>query len=157
MGFINFQNALKKGDKKMTTKKDIENILKNYSWMINSIKIMRKSLQEGGEERITAEYGVESSLPKPKGTTSDPVYRELLRREKRWRKIEQYERKVKMIQDRIHVIQDEREFEVLNWLLDGKSYSWIARHMGLSERHIRRLKDSIVEQMSEMPSLPKTS
>ncbi|MCQ4921386.1 helix-turn-helix domain-containing protein, partial [Phocaeicola vulgatus] len=65
--------------------------------------------------------------------------------------------KVKMIQDRIHVIQDEREFEVLNWLLDGKSYSWIARHMGLSERHIRRIKDSIVEQMSEMPSLPKTS
>jgi len=157
LGFKNFQNALKKGDKKMTTKKDIENILKNYSWMINSIKIMRKSLQEGGEERITAEYGVESSLPKPKGTTSDPVYRELLRREKRWRKIEQYERKVKMIQDRIHVIQDEREFEVLHWLLDGKSYSWIARHMGLSERHIRRLKDSIVEQMSEMPSLPKTS
>jgi len=138
-------------------KKEIEQILKDYHWMINSIKIMRKSLQEGGEERITAQYGDESALPKPKGTTSDPVYRELLRREKRWRKIEQYERKVKMIQDRIHVIQDEREFEVLHWLLDGKSYSWIAKHMGLSERHIRRLKDSIVEQMSEMPSLPKTS
>jgi DNA-directed RNA polymerase specialized sigma subunit len=138
-------------------KKEIEQILKDYHWMINSIKIMRKSLQEGGEERITAQYGDESALPKPKGTTSDPVYRELLRREKRWRKIEEYERKVKMIQDRIHVIQDEREFEVLHWLLDGKSYSWIARHMGLSERHIRRLKDSIVEQMSEMPSLPKTS
>jgi DNA-binding NarL/FixJ family response regulator len=139
------------------TIKEIEQILKDYHWMINSIKIMRKSLQEAGEERLTAQYGDESALPKPKGTTSDPVYRELLRREKRWRKIEQYERKVKMIQDRIHVIQDEREFEVLHWLLDGKSYSWIARHMGLSERHIRRLKDSIVEQMSEMPSLPKTS
>lgn len=138
-------------------KKEIEQILKDYHWMINSIKIMRKSLQEAGEERLTAQYGDESALPKPKGTTSDPVYREILRREKRWRKIEQYERKVKMVQDRIHVIQDEREFEVLHWLLDGKSYSWIARHMGLSERHIRRLKDSIVEQMSEMPSLPKTS
>jgi hypothetical protein len=138
-------------------KKEIEQILKDYHWMLNSIKIMRKSLQEAGEERLTAQYGDESALPKPKGTTSDPVYRELLRREKRWRKIEQYERKVKMIQDRIYVIQDEREFEVLHWLLDGKSYSWIARHMGLSERHIRRLKDSIVEQMSEMPSLPKTS
>lgn len=155
MGFKNFQNALKKGDKKMTTKKDIENILKNYSWMINSIKIMRKSLQEGGEERITAEYGVGSSLPKPKGTTSDPVYRELLRREKRWKKIEQYERKVKMIQDRIHVIQDEREFEVLNWLLDGKSYRWIAMHMGLSHSHIRRLKDSIVEKLAgDVPNVP---
>ncbi|MGG4042110.1 LuxR C-terminal-related transcriptional regulator [Bacillus smithii] len=136
-------------------KKEIEQILKDYHWMINSIKIMRKTLQEGGEERITAQYGVESSLPKPKGTTSDPVYRELLRREKRWKKIEQYERKVKMIQDRIHVIQDEREFEVLHWLLDGKSYRWIAMHMGLSHSHIRRLKDSIVEKLAEdVPNVP---
>jgi DNA-directed RNA polymerase specialized sigma subunit len=136
-------------------KKEIEQILKDYHWMINSIKIMRKSLQEGGEERIIAQYGVESSLPKPKGTTSDPVYRELLRREKRWKKIEQYERKVKMIQDRIHVIQDEREFEVLHWLLDGKSYRWIAMHMGLSHSHIRRLKDSIVEKLAgNVPNVP---
>ena len=120
--------------------------------MINSIKIMRKSLQEGGEERITAQYGDESALPKPKGTTSDPVYRELLRREKRWRKIEEYERKVKMIQDRIHVIQDEREFEVLNWLLDGKSYRWIGHHMGLSFSHIRRIRDSIVEKLANVPN-----
>jgi len=136
-------------------KKEIEQILKDYHWMINSIKIMRKSLQEAGEERLTAQYGDESALPKPKGTTSDPVYRELLRREKRWRKIEQYERKVKMIQDRIHVIQDEREFEVLNWLLDGKSYRWIAMHMGLSHSHIRRLKDSIVEKLAgDVPNVP---
>jgi len=137
------------------TRKEIEQILKDYHWMINSIKIMRKSLQEAGEERLTAQYGDESALPKPKGTTSDPVYRELLRREKRWRKIEQYERKVKMIQDRIHVIQDEREFEVLNWLLDGKSYRWIAMHMGLSHSHIRRLKDSIVEKLAgDVPNVP---
>jgi DNA-directed RNA polymerase specialized sigma subunit len=136
-------------------KKEIEQILKDYHWMINSIKIMRKSLQEAGEERLTAQYGDESALPKPKGTTSDPVYRELLRREKRWRKIEQYERKVKMIQDRIHVIQDEREFEVLHWLLDGKSYRWIAMHMGLSHSHIRRLKDSIVEKLAgNVPNVP---
>ncbi|MEJ9210109.1 DNA-binding response regulator [Bacillus smithii] len=133
-------------------KKEIEQILKDYHWMINSIKIMRKSLQEDGEERITAQYGVESSLPKPKGTTSDPVYREILRREKRWKKIEQYERKVKMIQDRIHVIQDEREFEVLNWLLDGKSYRWIGHHMGLSFSHIRRIRDSIVEKLANVPN-----
>jgi len=143
------------GEWRKMTRKEIEQILKDYHWMINSIKIMRKSLQEAGEERLTAQYGDESALPKPKGTTSDPVYRELLRREKRWRKIEQYERKVKMIQDRIHVIQDEREFEVLNWLLDGKSYRWIAMHMGLSHSHIRRLKDSIVEKLAgDVPNVP---
>lgn len=129
-------------------KKEIEQILKDYHWMINSIKILRDSMKDAGEG-LTAQYGVEASLPKPKGVTGDPIYREYLRREKRWKKIEQYERKVKMIQDRIHVIQDEREFEVLHWLLDGKSYRWIAMHMGLSKTNIQRIRDSIVDQLSE--------
>jgi hypothetical protein len=135
-------------------KKEIEQILKDYHWMINSIKILRDSMKDAGEG-LTAQYGVEASLPKPKGVTGDPIYREYLRREKRWKKIEQYEWKVKMIQDRIHVIQDEREFEVLHWLLDGKSYRWIAMHMGLSHSHIRRLKDSIVEKLAgDVPNVP---
>jgi DNA-directed RNA polymerase specialized sigma subunit len=140
------------------THKEIEQILKDYHWMINSIRIMRESMEEAGEG-ITAKYGIEASMPKGKGTTSDPIYREYLRREKRWKKIEQYEKKVKIIQERIHVIQDEREFEVLHWLLDGKSYRWIAMHMGLSHSHIRRLKDSIVEQLAknvpDVPNVPK--
>jgi DNA-directed RNA polymerase specialized sigma subunit len=140
------------------THKEIEQILKDYHWMINSIRIMRESMEEAGEG-ITAKYGIEASMPKGKGTTSDPIYREYLRREKRWKKIEQYEKKVKIIQERIHVIQNEREFEVLHWLLDGKSYRWIAMHMGLSHSHIRRLKDSIVEQLAknvpDVPNVPK--
>jgi DNA-binding NarL/FixJ family response regulator len=140
------------------THKEIEQILKDYHWMINSIRIMRESMEEAGEG-ITAKYGIEASMPKGKGTTSDPIYREYLRREKRWKKIEQYEKKVKIIQERIHVIQDEREFEVLHWLLDGKSYRWIAMHMGLSHSHIRRLKDSIVEKLvknvPDVPNVPK--
>ncbi|EIJ79128.1 YqaQ [Bacillus methanolicus PB1] len=135
-------------------KEEIEQILKDYHWMINSIRIMRESMEEAGEG-ITSKYGIEASMPKGKGTTSDPIYREYLRREKRWKKIEQYEKKVKIIQERIHVIQDEREFEVLHWLLEGKSYRWIGMHMGLSHSHIRRLKDSIVEQLTKnVPDVP---
>lgn len=140
-------------------RKEIENILKDYHWMINSIKIMRQSLESAGEG-LTAKYGIESAMPKGKGTTSDPVYSEIVRRSKHFKKIEGYESKVMAIQERIHVINDEREIEVLHWILEGKGYCWIARHMGLSERHIRRIKDSIVDQMSEMPrmpNLPKTS
>ncbi|UQD52323.1 DNA-binding response regulator [Bacillus methanolicus] len=136
------------------THKEIEQILKDYHWMINSIKILRDSMKDAGE-RLTAQYGDEAALPKPKGVTSDPIYREYLRREKRWKKIQEYEKKVKIIQERIHIIQDEREFEVLHWLLEGKSYRWIAMHMGLSHSHIRRLKDSIVEQLAKnVPDVP---
>jgi uncharacterized protein YerC len=133
-------------------RKEIEQILKDYHWMINSIKILRDSMKDAGE-RLTARYGDEAALPKPKGVTSDPIYREYLRREKRWKKIEEYERKVQVIQERMHVITDEREFEVLNWLLDGKSYRWIGHHMGLSFSHIRRIRDSIVEKLANVPNV----
>lgn len=124
--------------------------------MMNSIKVLRDSMDDAGEG-LTAQYGEEAGMPKPQGTTSDPVYREIVRREKRWKVIYKYRDKISIIQDRIHLVRDSREQEVLHWILEGKGYSWIARHMGLSERHIRRLKDSIVAQMSEMPNLPKTS
>lgn len=135
------------------TKNEIANILKDYHWMLNSIKVMRESLNEVSSK--VAQYGIEASMPHAKGNPGDPVFADVVRRSKYWKRIEEYERKVKEIQKRIFVIKDDREIEVLNWILEGKSYSWIARHMGLSERHIRRIKDSIVEQMSDMPNLPK--
>ncbi|MBN6887478.1 hypothetical protein ACUXCC_002631 [Cytobacillus horneckiae] len=141
---------------KEAASKQIESILKDYHWMMNSIKILRDSLKDAGEG-LTAQYGDESAMPKAQGTTSDPVYKENVRREKRFKKIAQYEEKVQVIQDRMYVIKDDREFEVLHWLLEGKSYKWIGLHMGLSERHVRRIRDSIIVQMSQMSNLSKTS
>ncbi|MED1604092.1 hypothetical protein P4U90_02040 [Cytobacillus kochii] len=59
----------------------IESILKDYHWMMNSIKILRDSMKDAGEV-VTAEYGNESAMPKAQGTTSDPVYKETVWREK---------------------------------------------------------------------------
>ncbi|MBN6889833.1 DNA-binding response regulator [Cytobacillus horneckiae] len=122
--------------------------------MMNSIKILRDSLKDAGEG-LTAQYGDESAMPKAQGTTSDPVYKETVRREKRYLKIAQYEDKVKFIQDLIPAIDNDREGEVLHWLLEGKSYRWIGMHMGLSHTNIIRIKDSIVDQLStNVPYVP---
>lgn len=126
--------------------KQIESILKDYHWMMNSIKILRDSMKGAGEG-VTAHYGEESVMPKAQGTTSDPVYKETVRRVKRYKKIAQYEDKVQIIQDRMIAIDDDREFEVLHWLLEGKSFRWIALHMGLSHTQIIRMKDLIVKKM----------
>lgn len=137
------------------TKKEIENILKNYHWMLNSIRIMRESLNDISSK--TALYGIEATLPKPKGNISDPVYADVIRRSKHWKRIEQYEKKVAEIQKLVDCITDEREYEVLNWIMDGKGYRWIARHMGLSETHIRRIKDSIVDKMYQKAQMSQTA
>jgi len=132
------------------TKKEIEKILKDYHWMLNSIKIMREAMDEGAyiSSKIPM-YGLDAAMPKPKGYTGDPVYADVIRRSKHWKKIEWYEKAVKYIQERIDRIKDERESEVLYWLLEGKSYRWIGNHMGLSFAHIKRIRDSIVDQLSD--------
>ena len=101
--------------------------------------------------------GITDELCGAQGETSDPVFREVVRRSKHLQKVVGYEKKLRVIQERIHVVEGVREVEVLHWILEGKGYSWIARQMSLSERHIRRLKDSIVIKMSEMLRMPNTS
>lgn len=137
-------------------RQEIEQALRDYHWMLNSIKMYKELFDKDETIRlnVTAQGGIESSLPKPKGVTSDPVLQEVIRRDKYWERVRKYEKVVTAIQSRIHLIQNAREQEVLHWLLEGKSYSWIARHMALSERHIRRLKDNIVDQLLEMPNKP---
>ncbi|EFV79291.1 hypothetical protein HMPREF1013_00207 [Bacillus sp. 2_A_57_CT2] len=116
--------------------------------MMNSIRLLRYSMKDIGEG-LTGQYGDTAGMPKVQGTTSDPVYRDCVRRERRSSIIKKYEAKISVIQDRMHLITDERESEVLHWLLEGKSYRWIAMHMGLSHTHIGRIKDSVVKKMSE--------
>jgi ATP/maltotriose-dependent transcriptional regulator MalT len=131
----------------MTTKREIEDALKNYAWMIHSIRMLHDdSMVSGG---LTAQYGDEAAQPKAKGITGDPIYREVLRREKRHKMIEVYKYKVSIVQDRLHLITEDREKEVLHWLLEGKSYRWIGQHMGLSHVHIHRIKNKIVESMMQ--------
>ncbi|UQX56148.1 LuxR C-terminal-related transcriptional regulator [Cytobacillus pseudoceanisediminis] len=133
---------------KEAASKQIESILKDYHWMMNSIKVLRDSIKDAGEG-LVGQYGVAAGMPKAKGTTSDPVYKEIARRERRYSVIKKYEAKISVIQDCMHLITDNKEIEVLHWLLEGKSYRWIAMHMGLSHSHIGRIKDSIVKKMSE--------
>ena len=129
------------------TEKQIEQLLKDYHWMINSVKIMRKGMNDVGGN-FTAQYGMETAMPKAVGGHSDPIYQEFSRREKRWKKISDYEKKIKMVQDKIHLITVDREIEVLHWLLEGKSLRWIGMHMGFSDRHIGRIKDTVIRRMS---------
>lgn len=134
-------------------KKEIEKVLRDYRWMINEIKRQRE-LMGIKSDSFVAHI---DDMPKGKGTTSDPVAREVIRRDKASRWVQQLEKKVLFVQGRIPVIKDEREKAVLHCLLDGMSMLSISKHMGLSERHIRRLKDGIVTKMSDMSNMPNKS
>ena len=128
-------------------KKEIENALRDYAWMINEIKRQRELLRDAGTN-IVAQSGLESSMPKGQGQTSDPVAMEVIRRDKASKWMQKLEQKVLFIQERIPIIQDEREKAVLQCMLDGMSMIAIGRHMGLSRRHVYNIKESIIAQFA---------
>ncbi|WP_406944501.1 DNA-binding response regulator [Halobacillus sp. SY10] len=137
-------------------KKQIENALRDYNWMINEIRRQRELLEDAGTN-LVAQSGIESTLPKAQGETGDPVAREVVRRDKKYTWVHKLEVKVTFIQERMAVIVEEREKAVLECLLDGMSMVAIGNHMGLSSRHIRRIKNSIVSQMSAMSGMSALS
>ncbi|MGX8791724.1 helix-turn-helix transcriptional regulator [Oceanobacillus sp. M60] len=127
--------------------KQIEETLRDYSWMLNEIKRQRQLMDyEGGN--LVAQSGIESTMPKAKGGTSDPIALEVIRRDKNSKWLDKLETKVLFIQKRIHLITDEREKAVLECMLDGLSMSSISNHMGLSRRHIYNIKESIVNRIA---------
>lgn len=129
-------------------KKEIASILRDYHWMINEIQRQRKMLSDEVNGNFTAQYGIEASLPKGKGQNGDPIFREVIRREKKSRWIEKLEKKVMFIQEHMDCITNEREKAVLECLLDGMSMIAISRHMGLSERNIYKLRENIIDMMA---------
>src|SRR5690625_2547257 len=131
----------------LVNKKEIEQALRDYRWMINEIKRQRELLGDINPS-VTSQGGIESSLPKPKGVTGDPVAREVIRRDKASRWVQNLEKKVTFIQERIHIIKEPKEKAVLNCMLDGMSMSAIGNHMGLSRRHIYTIKESIISQFA---------
>ena len=129
-------------------KKEIEQALRDYRWMINEIRRQRELLNDINPS-VTAQGGIESSLPKAKGVTGDPVAMEVIRRDKASRWVQKLEKKVTFIQERIHVIQEPKEKAVLECMLDGMSMVGISRHMGLSRTHIYKMKDDIIKKIYE--------
>ena len=132
------------------TKDQIENMLRDYHWMVREIERIRSYLSTAGERVIVNYEGLD--MPKPQGGVRDPIHSEVARREKQWRRMAKLEEKVRFIQDRIDIITDERERTVLDCMLDGMSFTAISYHMGLSKALVTGLKDNIVNRFYESQS-----
>ncbi|QPQ35916.1 LuxR C-terminal-related transcriptional regulator [Lysinibacillus sp. JNUCC-52] len=122
----------------------LDSMITDYHWMVNAIKEMRAEMVIGAK---TAQYGIEATLPKAAGGVGDPIMQEAIRRSKNIKRVADYEKKLLEVQKLIERVDGDREVQVLNWMLDGKSQRWIGQHMALSATSIKRIKDNIVKQM----------
>ncbi|WP_369378765.1 helix-turn-helix transcriptional regulator [Lysinibacillus fusiformis] len=141
----------KQGQMKVT-KENLLQWIENYRWMVETIEEARQPVGKADNNSYigakTAMYGIEATLPKASGGTSDPVYTEVQRRVYSLNyRIKEYEQKIAEVQKRIPLVQGDREIEILHRLLNGDSMRAIGKHMGLSSTTIFRAKNSILEQM----------
>lgn len=124
----------------------LDSMITDYHWMVNAIKEMRAEMVIGAK---TAQYGIEATLPKAVGGVGDPIMQEAIRRSKNIKRVAEYEKKLLEVQKLIERVNGDREVQVLNWMLDGKSQRWIGQHMALSATSIKRIKVNIINQMME--------
>lgn len=104
------------------TEKELSQAITDYSWMINNIELLRLQLKEIDDSNI-------------------------IQRQRLQERLEEYERKVSEIQRRIDLITDDREQAILHWLLEGKSYRWIAELFNTSHVTVCGIKKRIVRKM----------
>jgi len=145
---------MKQGQKTEVKKYMLDQWLKDYHWMVEQIRLGKTQNELikdiGYEGAKVAAYGIEATLPKASGGTSDPVSYEATRRSKFYvKRVLRYEWKVREIQRRASNVAGEREIFVLNCIMDGFSMRKIGQTMRLSETTIRRLKENVLEMMLE--------
>ncbi|MET3508567.1 DNA-binding response regulator [Halalkalibacter oceani] len=129
-------------------KNNVEQALRDYHWMPKEIERIKKRLEEM-DTSVTAMYGIEASLPKPKGVHTDKVGNAVIRNEKQHRYLKKLQAKMKLVEDNIDSIEDDREKAVLFCMLDGMTQVSISLHLGLSEAKVSKIKYSIVNRMYE--------
>lgn len=134
------------------TKENLLQWIENYRWMVETIEEARQPVAKVDNNSYigakTAMYGIEATLPKASGGTSDPVYTEVQRRVYSLNyRIKEYEQKIAEVQKRISLVHGDREIEVLHRLLDGDSMRAIGKHMRLSSTTIFRTRNTILDQM----------
>ncbi|MED4700687.1 hypothetical protein P9436_16635 [Lysinibacillus capsici] len=136
----------------IVTKENLLQWIENYRWMVETIEEARQPVAKANNNSYivakTAMYGIDATLPKASGGTSDPVYTEVQRRVYSLNyRIKEYEQKIAELQKRISLVHGDREIEVLYRLLDGDSMRAIGKHMRLSSTTIFRVRNNILSQM----------
>jgi len=144
----------KQGQTQEVKKYMVDQWLKDYHWMVEQIRLgktqneLAKDIEYDGAK--VAAYGIEATLPKASGGTSDPVSYEATRRSQFYvKRVLRYEWKVREIQKRASNVTGERDIFVLNCILDGYSMRKIGQTMGLSEGTIRKIRENILNAMLE--------
>lgn len=131
------------------TTEQIARMIKEYQTNVRAVAKLRKEYIEDVCGASIAQYGIEATMPKSQGQTSDPVLREVQRLMRQDTVIAKYERKVLYIQNRWDRITDEKQAMIFNQVLSGASFEAIAKTMEVSRQRIHQIVNEIAELLKD--------
>ncbi|MCU7557267.1 hypothetical protein [Macrococcus capreoli] len=137
----------------MYTPNEIRQMLKDYPWMLTAIEADLLS----GDSTSIAQYGIDSTMPKTKGTTSDKVYNQILKREHTHNYIKKLAIKVKFIDEHENMITNDKDIYILQLLKRGYSHTQIGLLVRLHKSQVGKRVDKIVELFSNASKKSNTT
>lgn len=125
----------------------LDKAIKNYNNNLRRYMRMKDKLDSLIATATTAEYGIESTMPKAIGRTNDPVYAHVQIKASRVVRLEKIKNELLMVQHLTRKVTGDVEQEVLYWLLEGKPFRWIGANLNMSHTSVQRMRERIMDMM----------
>ncbi|WDC90553.1 sigma factor-like helix-turn-helix DNA-binding protein [Priestia megaterium] len=121
----------------------VEEWIRDYNFMLKEIARLNRIINkpEPRKQKLTATYGIEATMPKGSGLISQAELNRLDRKEKRLFK---YLAIVEYLDKMVDELDDDKQKVVYECMLEGISYTQIAKHLGCSRDTLRKVKEDII-------------
>ncbi len=130
----------------MYTPSEVKQIILDYHWMR---RLIDHQVYEY-DSTSTGQYGIESAMPKAKGTTGDKVLVRVIQNDRDRRKTQELIDKVSFIDEHESKITNDKNYHILQLLKQGESTARIEVLMLISRKNIyNRLNDIVNVYMNE--------
>lgn len=124
-----------------------EEEIRDYSYMQIEIVRIQRYLREAGEGMVS-QYGLDLAMPKGQGSHSDKTHAEVVRRERKQKRLQNLQDKIERINRAVETIRSEQERLIVEALLDGEKNNLIAKAIGVSRQRYYEIKRSAVLKMA---------
>ena len=134
-------------------RKEIENLINSYHWMVKEVRRLQKVLYGSVipmKNWSVAQYGLESAMPKGSPGKSQAELRQMdLREERLFKRLKDYEERVYAVELGAEKIKGEQHKVIYDCMMEGMSYRAIGLHLGISRETVRKMKDELISQLCQ--------
>jgi len=125
----------------------LDKAIKNYHHNMRRYMRMKDELVSLTATASTGKYGIEAIMPKPVGSSSDPVYAHVQIRASRVFRLKKIKDELLLVQNLTKKVSGDIEQEVLFWLLEGMPLRCIGAKLNISHTSVQRVRERILDLM----------